>query len=869
MYADNIGGGGTYVPSTIRGSSDKILKAFHQHINKNTEITIYSDWARKPGKNRKTDSQQTRFVVITTAALYVCKPGVITSVKISETYPWIAIRTINVNLDTHTINFLFTNIPSLAALPDDAQIKDGVDDVNIMPKSRRSSVNITTLGEGHLITLIIDNIVQFTEKCVSHLKSLLPLYYPLKLAIPQELLNSIKTTPSKPIQIVDLYVSQCIFLNDNADTADVTLMRQDIQRLKPFKIDRSVKKDNQVDAMCTALMYSPLIKKARIGGKNFNQLFSKLGHIISLNMGLQELEIFKYKISTSVKPQFDYFLRMLHRSSIKNLFFHDISIDSNNSELLIDNLSTLHLHSLCFKNSQFGRNILNQFYDFITNLNQSTVNAKTVKKKTKERKSSMPNFADFENESDTSKLSKSQSEQNLFAFSEIHDKFDMNEFAIEQDDLSNPFQVNQLITLCLFSSLTTLVLVDCQMDIQNFFESVSNAMHHCAQNNVNDPLRLVSIDLSKNKCSASFTGDYQLPVHIETLKIQKISWEGESLVTFLTKQQFMSWIDLDISKCDLNERQFTSLVFSQPGSLSVRSFIWDGNPLFVQFIRFLTEFKYLQILSINNCLILKKEKQTIIPALATLVSKTNLQSLSIDETFKSMKSQSITGLREVLCQHQTITKIDISDNEIGEAGLAVLKDIVTLNTRISRISFDGCGVDHYSSLVDFISYIAKLPYLTTIGQPKKEFKRLVEQYGKKVDKELNAAWSQVLEKHPEVLSIHGKKYATADSNSDVSCDDLLIDRTSADLSSTTSAFISSAANDSSTSNKADFEPQISKRAEIALLNTSWDIQFDLPIDDGSNEWDQLKNQYSFEKLTGLEALRPKSNDKDLIEFGPI
>ena len=56
---------------------------------------------------------------------------------------------------------------------------------------------------------------------------------------------------------------------------------------------------------------------------------------------------------------------------------------------------------------------------------------------------------------------------------------------------------------------------------------------------------------------------------------------------------------------------------------------------------------------------------------------------------------------------------------------------------------------------------------------------------------------------------------------------------------------------------------------MTLLETNWDIQIDIQADGGADEWDQLRYRYSFANLTGLEALRPKNTENDLIQFETV
>ena len=735
-----------YVPLTIRGSSNKILKAFYQHIVKKIEPEIYSDWARKPGKKRRTESQQMRFVVATTAAFYVCKPGVITSVKIAQSFPWISIKSFSVDVDTHELEITFS--------------------------------------EGSIL-VIIDDIISFTAKIFSYLRSILPLYFPIQVSLPPEL-GRIAQIPSTRVQIVDLYISQCKAMGQAIDLTAISILRHDMRKMKPFVINKQLLNDNQVEAMCVALMYSPLIKTAKLGGKNFAQLFSKAGHIISLNMGIQDLELFKHKPAAA---QFEYFIKMMQRSSMQSLTLNDIKIDTTMSEFLAQNLPTLPISSLTLDFCQFGKYILNAFYKKIN-----------------------------------TKLS------------------NLKELVVKNDLINSKAQVPKIIKLCKTSGITTLVLVEMQIDIADFFKELSSSAAD---------VKLMTIDLSSNLCTSSYNASYTMPTTLDSLILRKTTWDGNSLITFLSKQVYLSMIQLDLSRADLTEEQIVSLINylpDDPPSPSIRSFRWDNNPIFPKMLNFLSKLRFLQILTINNCYIpskkliknsshlIKLQSNSLIGELVNLVGCTNIQRLSINGTMKHYKSELMLKLKDVLFQHQTLSRLDVCDNKIGDDGIKILKDVVTINTRITDISFDGCEVDDYTTLTSFLLYAAQLPHLKNISKPRNEMIRLAEQHDRRVAKELKAAYAKVLEKHESMLE-RGRE----DSGTE---------------QSTTSALISSAANETSV--------DVEIPTKMTYLEADWSMEVQLQYDGSFAEWEQLRNKYSFASLTGITAFEPSTDD--LIDF---
>lgn len=422
----------------------------------------------------------------------------------------------------------------------------------------------------------------------------------------------------------------------------------------------------------------------------------------------------------------------------------------------------------------------------------------------------------------TLSFSRSQFGKTLLPFFKRPLSESISQFII-QNDVIQKEQIEPLIKFSLTSNLSSLTITDCNIDISHVFSVFPTTS------------KITKIDLSGNMCGKDFTGTYSIPSTMKKIILQRITWEGDSLAIFLSKQVYLDRIELDLSSAYLTGEQiiaFKKSLPENPTSPNIINLAWNNNPIFQKFLNFISKFTYLQQLTLDNCETPLNEKKAFLHILSTLISSTNLQHFSISNTFREYGTKLMITLRDVLCEHQTLNSICVSDNSIGDEGLIILKEIVTINTRIRSISFDGCNVQNYQTLAVFLSEVSQLPYLKHISKPRKEFARLGEIYGKRASRELKNAWICITETRSQ----------NDDNESESDNHNIQSDHST---TSTTSALISNTVDTT--------ESQL----VMTRLEVDWDPNIELDYDGSAKEWKSLNEQFSYANITGIDVLKTK------------
>ena len=196
------------------------------------------------------------------------------------------------------------------------------------------------------------------------------------------------------------------------------------------------------------------------------------------------------------------------------------------------------------------------------------------------------------------------------------------------------------------------------------------------------------------------------------------------------------------------------------------------------------------------------------------------------------------SLKDALSEHPTLTHLNIDDNSISDEGLLILKDILSANPRIKSLSFDGCEVKNYQTLISFLHFLSQLPYLKQISKPKVEIARFAETNGKKISREIKTAWEAIDGNNSQ----SDRKYA--DESSSCRSSNSLV---SSNLISVSTADINDV-----------YIP-------MTHLQVEWESGLEIPYDNSVNEWSALKQKYSYANVTGIEMLN-SSNDKSKADF---
>ena len=488
---------------------------------------------------------------------------------------------------------------------------------------------------------------------------------------------------------------------------------------------------------------------------------------------------------------FEHFIQSLKKSKVKFLTFTECNFTTNMAEFLAKNLKETSVKYVSFNGSQFGKNCIETFSNYSPEIHGLSV----------------------------------------------------------RNDVFNSINYFQLVSVCLSETIRRIAINDSNFDIAQFFDAISS--------NASE-IYLKTIDLSGNLCSSNFTGKYILPSTLNKIVLQRTKWEGNSLITLLTHQSYMNKVEIDLSNAFLNNIQlkdFIHLLPESPPESLIKVFIWCNNPIFVKLFSFISKYKYLEKLVLDNCSCPKNEKKTIISALASLVSRVNIKTLSIQNITSEYGNKLIGELMEPLHDHRALAQINVSDNQIGDNGLTMLGDIISRNSIIRSIAFDGCHVQNYKALVSFLVFCAQTPSLKHISKPHKEFTRLFEKFGKGSQevKELKISWSKVSAR----LKHNRHRRHRKNRNVGVSESDMTTSTVTDTISTLTASNI--------VTSSIIINDQISNVGFTQLL-AEWKVDFDLPNYEDIHKWEQLRQDFSYANITGIPALEmtEDQNSDDLI-----
>ena len=597
------------------------------------------------------------------------------------------------------------------------------------------------------------------------LKSMLPKYHPLKINVPSTFV--VEPTKPKHTQLVTLFISQMKLKNLNVDVSFVSHLKHELKKERPLEMDASIISLGELQALSVALCYSTSIKEVKCGGKGFKLLYKHIGTAISQNYGINNLEVFKYKSS----KEFNYFLQKLEGSKIQSLTFTDVILTPEMGISFIQNLSKSNVEVLAFDNSCCIKSCIEQF-------------------------SLTPDSFKF-----------------------------INSFILKnEEDVQNNIHI--FSKLVISSSLKSLTITNCNLDIADFFELISLLSEH---------IQLMYIDLSKNRCSDKFKGSYIIPKTLTKLVLNKIHWEGQSYLTLLTKQTYNSLIDLSIANPKVNPNDLTSLITSLSNNslkASINSLCMDKSIISSSLFSFLSNNQNLQILSISKCHYPSTEKKTILSSLANFIKNSSISSLSIKQTMQKMKSKLLIELKDALIEHPYFSSLEIDNNSIGDEGIQVLYQILSKNNNINGVSFDGAELSSPAILLSFINRISSKPHSNCIKKPKDDISKYVSKIGTRFQKEFKNSWA---------------KYKSSISKTFDNDDD---DEYSEQSTSNSQFYLSGSLHSFSQSNSTQNDEFQSSGTCLSHLETSWDFDIEIP-DENQEDWKLLEKKFSYQRLLGL------------------
>ena len=617
--------------------------------------------------------------------------------------------------------------------------------------------------------LVIRDSLVFAKSIFSVLQRIVPsIYENIAMECPEIKANE-ASTPHRT-QFLDLFISYSHSMGVTYNPQFCLRLRKSLRMGEPLSLLHGGAFDQiTLEIAMKALELTKTISFLKVGGFSFHNLFPMVGHAVTINKTLRKIKIENYVISS----KFQTFFTGLKESSVKHLTFESVTFKPAHIDIIITNIRNCLLKSLSFIGCDFNNSIFSPILDSGKN------------------------------------------------FSSLHS------FEVSGDEEKSCFlNYNKLLLFLQDSQMKDVKLTKMGIDIGNFLDQIKNFKN----------LQLESLDLSYNTFKKKKIDNYIIPPSLKSFKISNVTWGKNTLKEFLIKLSYISSnLHIDFSSAIIEKCKHQD-IFSDLSDCvitpTIVSLNWNNNIITPKLFQYFSEYLYLEKASFDYCKILKDEDiQELLNALIHFISKTHVEKLSVKGTFGKLKSNFILLMKDALIKSY-ITKLNISDNKIGENGLTILKDII-MQSHIGIVTFDGSEITNPSSLIQFFREISECNHLFYVSKPRRDISFIGANCTDRIHRKLSKAWRKLKSKvHHNKKSL--QNYQLSDNESVFGVDSSLF---SSDCSSVN--FYSSIISMPTTN-----------------VEASWDIDLNIDLGFIKHKWDDLKEEYSVLKLAGVEHFFP-------------
>lgn len=707
----------------MTSKNQRTFTSFTQLLNSKNDTSIQYGWIKKIGHH---SNHESRFVVATKSALFVCKSsGIIRTLRIAHIYAWVDLKSVKMESKTN-FSFVFANNETVSFAYDDA--------------------------------------IHFIKPIIIHLKSLLPPEQSVTYDLPKDL--KIEKHSPRPSQFLHLFISSCRSINIPINEGLCSNFRKSLYQHNHLTFIHKGNYDIKiVDAFNRALSMTRTTPNIIIGDQSYPELYLSLSNILQENKSIHELIIQNYRLSNG----FSQFINSLQLSKLNSLTFEYVQFSNEMVQYLTENIP-IDFNSLVFINANFDSS---QFTQFNT----------------------------------------------LF-------KRNVNEIKICKDDQPMPFDIiPNFFKALIQSQLKSLSLSYMNIDIASIFNLINGV-----------DMQLEKLDLSGNFCSSIFTGKYNISSSLTSINLKSVQWEKNTLINLLGQQVFTSQVNINLSRASFKGDKFESFkeLPESPPTPMITKLKWNHNPISSRILLFIEKYYFLDDVSFNECEI--EEDDKILDSFAHFLEKKQLTRFSIVGTLKKFKTKMMFALRSPLMFHPNLSRLNISDNEIGDEGLPILRDIILQSESIVQVSFDSSGIQQPSSMIQFLNEISS-SHLLHLSKPRNDFRHLFSKSSKNIQKDLKDAWVNIESKIKKNKEIAGVNVLNEPSMNSVS----------------NSTFFDSTS--------------MMDTGLVTRIEASWEMQIDLGYDGSEAIWNQLKKEYSYSAITGIQDTKEKEDTQiNLIEF---
>lgn len=245
------------------------------------------------------------------------------------------------------------------------------------------------------------------------------------------------------------------------------------------------------------------------------------------------------------------------------------------------------------------------------------------------------------------------------------------------------------------------------LSLENCHKQVDSIFSQIAQVGFKN---LRGINVSKNQCEHFPLSAFSIPKTLISILANDIHWGEYCLHNILSVlfNRDVSKLKLSLGhvQCSNEEWNRVFKIFGNSQFNSISSFTWDANPLHPNILQFLLRNPQLEYLSVSECL------SQFIPATINGFSNflgncNSLRFLIARGSDRKYIGKMVGAIIRAISNMNSLIHLDISNNKLGDQGLAQLKKLYQQQTSLQVIAFDGSMPQTFGSLLDVLDIAAQ------------------------------------------------------------------------------------------------------------------------------------------------------------------
>jgi hypothetical protein len=415
----------------------------------------------------------------------------------------------------------------------------------------------------------------------------------------------------------------------------------------------------------------------------------------------------------------------------------------------------------------------------------------------------------------------------LFEYAQLK-SLDSLEISKDQTEISFSF-LPSILNLISLAELKIVNFSEMCIDIAAFLRTLETSR-----------VVIEELNLAGNRCSKNYVRGVILPPTLASLDLSNVTWQAGTFLAFLSQQPFEMPIAVKLSNAhftsDPDGDPFAPLSGVKLPTQVITLLAWDRNRLTPSFLEHLETFSHLQTLSLEMCQVQSQMEDEIPVLVAQTVRGLRLSKLSLAGTFRYLGVKFMSIFKDVFMNHPTLQQLNLSDIAIGSSGLNDLKDIILNGKYINQVWCDGSHPDTYADLLQFFNDLAETDRLIFIAKPRNDMASLVargDPAAEGIDQELRAGWRRLVQVTRENARTfngsEGPELATED---------------------------------------AARSPQVLDPGGTPLtpIDASWEMSIEVGFGGDVEEWDDMKQKFTIERLIGVKSMMQEEDADSLIEL---